>query len=69
MSNELIGEDAAVLLDLDQIDSDGGDFGKNNTSQSVGKRKVDVGKVEVDMMTIGLPCAAILEYHAMYREP
>lgn len=55
--NELVCENAAVLLYLDEIDGYGRNFRKYNTTQGVRKAEVNVGQIEVDMVVIGLSVA------------
>lgn len=55
VGNKFVGQYAAVLFDLDQINRDGRDFGKDDTAEGVGEREVDVGKVKIDMVVVSLP--------------
>lgn len=54
MSNELIGQDRGVGLDLDKIDGHRGNFGKYCPTERVGEGEVDIAKSEIYPVTGGL---------------
>lgn len=61
--DELIGQNTAVLLDFDQVNSDGRDFSEDDSTQRVREGKLNIGKIEVDVEVIRLPLARALEHH------
>lgn len=54
MRDEFVRQHAAILGDVDSVYCDGGYLGEDNAAQGICERKVDVCKVEVDVIVICL---------------
>lgn len=51
MSDELVGQGGGICLDFDEVDSHGGDFGKERSAKRVGKGEVNAFHSEVSTIS------------------
>lgn len=59
MGKEFVGEDGGVAVDFDEVDGEGGDFGKHYAAEGVGEGEGGVLEDKVDGCAVGLEGGAL----------
>lgn len=58
MSDELISQNTAILLNLNEVDGDRGHLGLDDSAQRIREGKVDVGEVKINVVVVRLSSAS-----------